>query len=212
MDSAFDQGDRYLDILSLPRESGAIQKGFFYMAFPLRYAIFLTTPDVRRPGSESRAIWSMCVTIVWLAILSYVLTAALTLIGNWWHISSAVMGITVAAWASNFPAHWSSMVVSRHGFGDVSCCNCLGSNTFNNLIGLGLPWLLYSIVYRGQPYDALQDDGVAISVFCMMITIVVHYVVVWQSNWVLREWMIAPMVLAYVAEIAFLAYFYSVLA
>eukprot|EP01040_Poterioochromonas_malhamensis_P023161 gene23161-28310_t len=104
------------------------------------------------------------------------------------------------------------MVVSRHGFGDVSCCNCLGSNTFNNLIGLGLPWLLYSIVYRGQPYDALQDDGVAISVFCMMITIVVHYVVVWQSNWVLREWMIAPMVLAYVAEIAFLAYFYSVLA
>lgn len=209
MDSAFDQGDRYVHILTLEADANPLQQGFFYLTFPLRFAIYLTIPDVRRPGSETHAIRSMLVTVVWLALLSYVLTLALTLLANWWQMSSAVMGITVAAWASNFPAHWSSIVVSKHGFGDVSCCNCLGSNTFNNLIGLGLPWLLYSIVYKGASYEALQDDGVCISVLLMMATIAVHYVVVWASNWVLREWMIAPMIILYIVEIAFLCYFYS---
>ncbi len=209
MDSAFDTGDSYLYILTLPADSNLVQNLFFFLTFPIRFFIYCTIPDVRRPGSEDKAILSMCMAVLWLGVLSYVLTLCLTLLGEWWHISSAVMGITVAAWASNFPAHWSSMVVSRHGYGDVSCCNCLGSNTFNNLIGLGLPWLLYSIAYNGQPYEALKDDGVSISVFLMMITIVLHYVVVWASNWVLREWMIVPMLVLYVGEIAFLAYFYT---
>lgn len=165
-----------------------LNQAFFVLTFPLRYMLYLTIPDVRRPGSESRAILSMTAVIFWLAVMSYILTVALTLIGNWWHISGAVMGITVAAWASNFPAHWSSMVVSTHGYGDVSCCNCLGSNIFNNLIGLGLPWLMYNISKQGKPYDSLEDDGVAISIFLMMGTIAIHYLLVWWSNWILSVW------------------------
>ncbi len=206
LESVFDINENYKTILRFPTQLSTstrrdeidldwnrwitlrMTQSFFIITFPLRYAFYLTIPDVRRPGSEQKAILSMLSVICWLAVMAYVLTVALTLIGNWWHISGAVMGITIAAWASNFPAHWSSMIVSTHGYGDVSCCNCLGSNIFNNLIGLGLPWLMYSLSYQGKPYDMLKDDGVAISIFLMMITIVIHYCMVWWSNWILSVW------------------------
>eukprot|EP00981_Chlorochromonas_danica_P003495 scaffold659_cov192-Ochromonas_danica.AAC.8 len=209
LDSAFNQGDNYLHILDSPMNANVFMLGFFYMTYPLRFLIYWTTPDVRRPGREHQALLSLFMVVAWLAVLSYVLTTCLTVIGNWWHISGAVMGITIGAWASNFPAHWSSIVVSRHGYGDVSCCNCFGSNTFNNFIGLGLPWLLYNIAYRGKPYSSLQDDGVAISVFFMMGTIVLHYIVVLAAGWELQEWMIVPMMIVYAGEVAALCYLYT---
>jgi Ca2+/Na+ antiporter len=51
-----------------------------------------------------------------------------------------------------------------------------GSNIFNNFIGLGLPWLLYSVIYQKQ-YDALEDDGVVLSLVMLMGIIVVNYVI-----------------------------------
>ncbi len=175
-------------ILSFPKDVNILHQGFFCLTYPFRYCMVMTIPDVRRPESQSYAILAMSMVILWLGVLSYVLTITLTLLGNLIAIDGAVMGFTVAAWASNFPAHWSSIVVSRHGYGDISCCNCLGSNIFNNLIGLGLPWLLYNIAFDGIPYEDLEDDGVAISIYLMMITIVIHYIIMWFSNWTLREW------------------------
>jgi Ca2+/Na+ antiporter len=163
-------------------------QALYYATLPLRYLIYFTVPDVRRPGSEERINVAVLMTIVWLAILSYVLTVSLTVLGIWWNINGAVMGFTVAAWASNFPAHWSSMVVSKHGFGDVSVCNCLGSNIFNNLIGLGLPWWIYSLWKNQAPYNALQDSGVVISILIMIAMIFIQYVMVACSKWTLSMW------------------------
>ncbi len=59
---------------------------FYILVFPMKFAIYLTTPDVRRPGSENKALMSIGVVLLWLALQSYVLTVGLTLIGNWWHI------------------------------------------------------------------------------------------------------------------------------
>lgn len=187
LDSAFDQNEKYQDMFVFPTSSIYFMI-LYCVTFPFRYLMYLTIPDVRRPGSEERINVAIVMTIVWLGILSYVLTVSLTLLGNWWHIDGAIMGFTIAAWASNFPAHWSSMVVSKHGFGDVSCCNCLGSNIFNNLIGLGLPWLIYSLSQGRAPYNALQDSGVVISILLMIAMIVIQYIMLACSKWTLTMW------------------------
>lgn len=79
-------------------------------------------------------------------------------------------------------------MVARNGYGDVASCNALGSNTFSNYIGLGLPWLTYNIVYGGRPYDHLQDDGVVASVTLLMIMMILYYIVVALNNWTLKAW------------------------
>eukprot|EP01034_Spumella_vulgaris_P021967 gene21968-28049_t len=155
------------DLFVLPHNPFA--KAFYLLMFPQKYAIYLTVPDVRRPGSEDRAIMAICLCVVWLAFQSYLLIMSLTYIGDWLGIRGRIMGLTVGAWAASYPALWSSIVVARNGYGDVASCNALGSNVFSNYIGLGLPWLVYSIVYGGAPYDKLQDDGVVLSILLMVL-------------------------------------------
>ncbi len=98
------------------------------------------------------------------------------------------MGLTVAAWAASYPALWSSIVVAKNGYGDVASCNALGSNVFSNYIGLGLPWITYVAVYGGRPYQALQDDGVVMSILLLVCIMVAYYAMVALNGFTLKSW------------------------
>lgn len=160
---------------------------WFYLTFPLKVLIFWTTPDVRRLGSEDKAIVSSILSFTWLAATTLVLIKCLNILANLLHISGAVLGITVGAWAASYPAAWSTVVVARYGYGDMVMCNALGSNIFSNFLGLGLPWLLYNLVY-GRAYDNLQDQGVTMSVSVLIfIQVLVYALVAWNKH-VLEAW------------------------
>ena len=53
-----------------------------------------------------------------------------------------LMGLTVLAAGTSVPDALSSILVARNGQGNMAVCNVLGSNVFNILLGLGLPWLV----------------------------------------------------------------------
>eukprot|EP01033_Poteriospumella_lacustris_P005984 gene5984-4298_t len=74
---------------------------WFYLTFPLKVLIFWTTPDVRRLGSEDKAIVSSILSFTWLAATTLVLIKCLNILANLLHISGAVLGITVGAWAAS---------------------------------------------------------------------------------------------------------------
>jgi Ca2+/Na+ antiporter len=112
-----------MNIYEIP--SSYFLRFLFILYFPMKLMIYLTVPDVRRPVHQHRAILSFTICLIWLAIQSYILTVSLTLLGNWWGINGAVMGLTFAAWASNYPAHWSSVIVARANVSssadDIAC-------------------------------------------------------------------------------------------
>lgn len=140
------------------------RKVWFYFNLPLKLMVYFTTPDVRKPGYERYATLSAMISFVWLAVMTYVLIYSLSLLASLMKINSSVLGITIGAWAASYPAAWSTVVVARHGFGDIAVCNALGFNVFANLSGLGLPWFVAVIAYQ-KPYDVLQDQGVVLSMF-----------------------------------------------
>ena len=55
------------------------------------------------------------------------------------------MGLTVGAIGTSVPNALLSFHVARVGFGTMAVSNALGSNVFDILFGLGLPWSLYYI-------------------------------------------------------------------
>lgn len=65
------------------------------------------------------------------------------------------MGLTFLAIGVTLPDIVSSLLVVRKGLGDMAVCNALGSNIFEILVGLGLPWLIKT---------AIMDPGVPIVV------------------------------------------------
>mmetsp|Transcript_11007 Transcript_11007/g.20371 ORF Transcript_11007/g.20371 Transcript_11007/m.20371 type:complete len:157 (+) Transcript_11007:2252-2722(+) len=89
----------------------------------------------------------MC--IVWIAILSHFLVFSAAKFGCIVGISPAVMGLTFIAAGTSVPDAISSIIVARQGQGDMAVANSIGSNVFDILMGLGLPWLIASgFVYK----------------------------------------------------------------
>jgi Ca2+/Na+ antiporter len=54
----------------------------------------------------------------------------------------------------------------------MAVSNAMGSNTFNILIGLGLPWTLYvSTLPEGEEYHLLPAEGIVDSVVLLIATL-----------------------------------------
>lgn len=52
------------------------------------------------------------------------------------------MGLTFIAAGTSVPEVVSSLIVARQGLGTMAVSNSIGSNTFDVLMCLGLPWLI----------------------------------------------------------------------
>ena len=58
-----------------------------------------------------------------------------------------VMGLTVLAAGTSVPDLLSSVIVARMGAeGDMAVSSYIGSNIFDILVGLPLPWLIFALV------------------------------------------------------------------
>ena len=55
------------------------------------------------------------------------------------------MGLTVLAAGTSVPDLLSSVIVARRGNGDMAISSSIGSNIFDILVGLPLPWFLYTV-------------------------------------------------------------------
>ena len=85
-----------------------------------------------------------------------------TVLGDLIGISQAVMGLTFLAAGTSVPDLLTSVSVARMGFGDMAVSSSIGSNIFDILIGLPLPWLVMCIVNAvdGKPAVAqLAKEG-----------------------------------------------------
>ena len=72
------------------------------------------------------------------------------------------MGVTVLAAGTSVPDAIGSLLVARDGQGDMAVSNAIGSNVFDILLGLGLPWTLSGLIWpaqKGVPVDPLTAKG-----------------------------------------------------
>jgi Ca2+/Na+ antiporter len=168
--------------------SSRAKKVIYYLTLPWRYLMFFTIPDVRKPKYQSMCVLSIWMSIVWLFGYSYLLIVSLNVLSSVLKINGAIMGYTIGAWTASYPALWSSVVLAKHGYGDMASCNALGSNTFTNFIGLGLPWLLYSIVHGGRTYDKVSDGGAVLSLLLLWIVLIAYYALLAFTRWKLYGW------------------------
>lgn len=64
----------------------------------------------------------------------------ITIIGFTLGIPDTVMGLTFVAAGVSVPDALSSIAVIKEGYGDMAVSNAVGSNVFDILVCLGLPW------------------------------------------------------------------------
>lgn len=80
-------------------------------------------------------------------------------------IADTIMGLTFIAFGVSLPDVISSVIVVREGLGDMALSNAVGSNVFDILICLGVPWLIKSLI-RGAKPVMVYSEGILMLYFC----------------------------------------------
>ena len=86
------------------------------------------------------------ISIVLIAAISYVLVEVAVASAHILNIPEAIIALTVLAVGTSIPDLFSSAIVARQGRGDMAVSNAIGSNIFDILVGLGLPFLIVMLV------------------------------------------------------------------
>ncbi|MFA5009479.1 MAG: calcium/sodium antiporter [Candidatus Paceibacterota bacterium] len=108
-------------------------------------------------------------SIVVIAGLSWILVEAAVQIANILHIPAVIIGLTVLAAGTSIPDLMSSIIVARQGRGGMAISNAIGSNIFDILIGLGLPWIFIAI--QG-PTISVATENLNSSILLLFATVI----------------------------------------
>jgi len=100
-------------------------------------------------------------------------------------IPQVVMGLTFLAAGTSVPDLLSSVIVAKQGEGDMAVSSSVGSNIFDILVGLPLPWLSYAI-YTGKPV-AVKAQTLMLSLAILIGMLVVVVTCIHFSNWYLTK-------------------------
>ena len=85
------------------------------------------------------------------------------------------------------PDALSSIIVAKEGKGDMAVCNALGSNIFNILLGLGLPWVLSGVIFPSDAGVEVDTEAILPLSLILVGTLVAVYVVALLSGFKLTK-------------------------
>lgn len=101
-------------------------------------------------GDPEQSYWrAFAVSIIFIAILSYFLVEYAVIFAAALSIPPVIVALTLLAAGTSVPDLFASVVVARQGRGDMAVANAVGSNVFDILVGLGLPWVLVMVIEGG---------------------------------------------------------------
>jgi len=195
-------------------------QAFFIILFPLNGLFYVTVPDVRRPDSKCcgcdvhwKELWlpAFALSIGWIVCFSYMMVWWAEILGEVSQVHPTVVGLTLLAAGTSIPDLVSSVLVARKGEGNMAVSSSIGSNIFDILICLPLPWLTYSIMNGIRNYGHCTDDGdnhfcfsvgvfaetLLFSVLLLIVMIFIVILIVHCSGWKMTKGLGISMLILY---------------
>ncbi len=108
-------------------------------------------------------------SILIIAALSYILVEVAIQSAHILNIPEAIIALTVLAVGTSIPDLFSSIIVARQGRGDMAVSNAVGSNIFDILVGLGLPFIIVLAVSGGSISTGGEIKSSALILFASVI-------------------------------------------
>ena len=137
------------------------------MCLPLTVLTVYTVPDCRKKEHSRKFVLTFFCSVFWICLYSYVMVWMITIIGFTFGIPDTVMGLTFIAAGVSVPDALSGIAVVKEGLGDMAVSNAIGSNVFDILVCLGIPWFIQTAVMDPGSEVLVLNKGimVVISVF-----------------------------------------------
>ncbi|HKK11082.1 MAG TPA: hypothetical protein VJ939_09605, partial [Bacteroidales bacterium] len=130
--------------------------------------------------------WAVfAISIIWISLLSWLLVESAIHVSHILDIPEAIIALTVLAIGTSVPDLISSYLVAKDGKGGMAVSNAIGSNIFDVLIGLGLPWLI-AITLFGRNIEVAKDNLV-ISVMLLFSSVIIVFMLIAISKWKIHK-------------------------
>ncbi|MGB5273009.1 MAG: calcium/sodium antiporter [Flavobacteriaceae bacterium] len=135
--------------------------------------------DKTFPGPQ-RYYLTFFISIGWIIALSWLLVEGGIGIAHELGVPEVIIGLTILAAGTSIPDLISSLIVAKEGRGDMAISNAIGSNIFDILIGLGLPWVIMLVFFKDQ--ILVDNTNLSSSIMLLMATIIcIFFLFVFQK-------------------------------
>ena len=141
--------------------------------------IGFVVPDVAK--HPKLYVVSFGMSLVAIAALSWLLVDQAIVLADALHINPTFVALTILAAGTSIPDLIGSIVVAKQGRGDMAVSNAVGSNIFDILFGLGLPWMIALIIHPGA--ITVSTENLAASIFLLFATVVATLFLLIARNW-----------------------------
>ncbi|XP_054474139.1 sodium/potassium/calcium exchanger 4 isoform X2 [Anoplopoma fimbria] len=165
----------------VPRGIGSKLK--WLISWPLLLLLFFTIPNSGKPRWEKFFMLSFILSTVWIAIFSYFMVWMVTIIGYTLGIPDVIMGITFLAAGTSVPDCIASLIVARQGLGDMAVSNTIGSNVFDILVGLGVPWAIQTMCVSYGSEVMINSRGLVYSVVLLLGSVALTVLGIHLNKW-----------------------------
>ncbi|CAF1272998.1 unnamed protein product [Adineta ricciae] len=148
------------DPLKLPSKRYKIFK--WVIMYPVRLLMHITIPDCRKEVFHNYYMLTFVMSTIWVAGLAYLLVWLVVIVGFTLNIRDNIMGLTLLAFGSSIEEIFSAIVMTRRGHPEMAIAGSIGSNVFDILMGLGIPWLFRNLMrftYQPPAIDAIAIIG-----------------------------------------------------
>jgi Ca2+/Na+ antiporter len=157
----------------------------YLASLPFILAFTLTIPDCAKKKYKRWFVVTFINSIAWIGIICYGMVHFASLAGCIIGIDPPVMGITLLAIGTSVPDALGSIIVAKAGEADMAIANAVGSNVFDILLGLGLPWMLASWTY-GKP-ARVDKNGIEVAVGILLGTVFLFFGTLVWAKWRMRS-------------------------
>jgi len=168
----------------LQRPEGRKDMIIFYLSLPVYIPLAYGIP---RP-SKKWFLATFLISLLWIAGFSFLLVYCVEILGQVLGISYLILGFTVLAAGTSIPDAVSSMAVARLGEGDMAVSSSVGSNIFDILVGLPIPWMLKIGIVEGGNYSVnIKSPFLVFDVILLLFMVVCVVVSIHLLKWTLNR-------------------------
>jgi Ca2+/Na+ antiporter len=154
----------------MDKPEGGTDLVIWYISLPVYIPLWYLTPKPTGPEGEDgeedpageacvdklpgpRFVYCFIIALGWISVFAFFLVWWVEILGDICHVDEIVMGFTILAAGTSIPDAVSSMAVARIGEGDMAVSSSIGSNIFDILVGLPVPWMIKTGIIEGGGYE-----------------------------------------------------------
>jgi Ca2+/Na+ antiporter len=182
-----EEDEEPVNMFEYPSDDGYVSQFIWLVTWPIGFVMWVLIPDPRRESVAHLFPLTFLMCVIVIAALSFVMVWMATIFGAVTGIPDPVMGLTLLAMGTSIPDAMSSVAVARRGHGDMAVSSSIGSNVFDILIGLPVPWFISTAFYKPGSRIPICSEGLTIMVLTLFIMVALVVSTIHYSGWLLTK-------------------------